>query len=171
MNFGCLGSPFYNALVMNKKHLYNLKIQWTGNTGNGTENYQTYERSHTVQAKNKADILCSSDASFRGDKIKYNPEELLVASVSACHMLWYLHLCADAGVIVVNYTDNAVGVMQETENGSGYFTEINLFPQVTVKDAAMIDRANSLHSKANEYCFIANSVNFPVHHQPTCKSE
>jgi organic hydroperoxide reductase OsmC/OhrA len=112
---------------MNKKHLYKLTTQWTGNTGSGTGNYRAYERSHVIQAMNKAEILCSSDGSFRGDRAKYNPEELFVASVSSCHMLWYLHLCADAGVIVVDYTDNATGVMQETENGSGYFAEITLF--------------------------------------------
>ncbi|HEX5154222.1 MAG TPA: OsmC family protein [Parafilimonas sp.] len=156
---------------MNKKHLYSLTIRWTGNTGAGTNHYRAYERSHNIQAKDKTEILCSSDGSFRGDKTKYNPEELLVASVSSCHMLWYLHLCADAGVVVVEYSDNATGVMQETENGSGYFTEITLFPKVVVKDASMIEKANSLHRKANEYCFIANSVKFPVRHQPACVAE
>ena len=160
-----------NLLIMNKKHHYELTTQWTGNTGTGTSNYRAYERSHVIQAMDKTEILCSSDGSFRGDRTKYNPEELLVASISSCHMLWYLHICADAGVVVVDYTDNATGVMQETENGSGYFTEITLFPKVVVKDASMIKMANSLHSKANEYCFIANSVKFPVHHQPTCEVE
>ena len=163
---------FYsNLLIMDKKHYYNLTIRWTGNNGTGTNSYRAYERTHRIQGKDKAEILCSSDGSFRGDKTRYNPEELLVAAISSCHMLWYLHLCADAGVVVVDYTDNATGVMQETENGSGYFTEITLFPKVVVKDASMIKMANSLHSKANEYCFIANSVKFPVHHQPTCEVE
>jgi organic hydroperoxide reductase OsmC/OhrA len=156
---------------MNKQHTYKLLLQWTGNTGNGTSSYKSYERSHVVSANSKAEILCSSDASFRGDKTKYNPEELLVASISSCHMLWYLHLCADAGVVVINYTDNAVGIMQETETGSGYFKEITLHPKVIVKDTSMIEKANNLHKKANEYCFIANSVKFPVHHQPQCKAE
>jgi len=163
---------FYsNLLIMNKKHYYNLTIRWTGNNGTGTNSYRAYERTHRIQGKDKAEILCSSDGSFRGDKTRYNPEELLVAAISSCHMLWYLHLCADAGVIVVDYTDEASGVMQETENGSGYFTEITLFPKVIVKDASMIEKADTLHSKANEYCFIANSVKFPVHHRPTCKAE
>jgi len=156
---------------MNKEHHYNLTVQWTGNTGNGTSAYKAYERSHSVNTAGKSDIFCSSDASFRGDKTKYNPEELLVASVSSCHMLWYLHLCSDAGVVVVSYVDNAVGIMQETENGSGYFKEITLFPAVVVKDVSMIDKANELHSKANAYCFIANSVKFPIHHRPKCKAE
>ncbi len=156
---------------MHKEHLYCLNVEWTGNTGNGTKEYKGYERSHSIHAKGKEVIFASSDASFRGDKTKYNPEELLVASISSCHMLWYLHLCADAGVVVVSYTDNAVGTMQETETGSGYFKEITLFPQVVVKDISMIDKANRLHKKANEYCFIANSVKFPVHHKPQCEAE
>jgi organic hydroperoxide reductase OsmC/OhrA len=156
---------------MNKEHLYRLNVNWTGNTGNGTQDYKGYERNHSIHAKGKEVIFASSDTSFRGDKTKYNPEELLVASISSCHMLWYLHLCADAGVVVVSYIDNAVGVMQETETGSGYFKEITLFPQVVVKDISMIDKANSLHSKANKYCFVANSVKFPVHHKPQCKAE
>jgi organic hydroperoxide reductase OsmC/OhrA len=156
---------------MNKQHQYNVSILWTGNTGSGTSSYKSYERSHTITAIEKKDIFASSDPSFRGDKTKYNPEELLVASIVSCHMLWYLHLCAEAGVIVTNYTDNAVGIMQETANGSGYFSQVTLYPEVTVKDASMIEKANSLHAKANEYCFVANSVKFPVHHNPVCKAE
>jgi organic hydroperoxide reductase OsmC/OhrA len=130
-----------------------------------------YERDHTISAENKIAVSCSSDPAFRGNKSKYNPEELLVASVASCHMLWYLHVCANAGVVVVDYKDNATGTMQETDNGSGSFKEITLHPEVVVKDASMIEKANSLHAKANEYCFIANSVNFPIHHKPVCRSE
>lgn len=133
---------------MKKQHQYNLTLEWTGNTGAGTCSYATYERSYTISAAYKKEISGSSDPSFRGDKTKYNPEELLVASITSCHMLWYLHLCAEAGVIVTNYTDKVVGMMHETENGSGYFSEITLYPKVTVKDVSMIEKANSLHSKA-----------------------
>ncbi len=156
---------------MNKLHKYNLSIQWEGNTGSGTSGYKAYARDHVVSAGDKVQIPCSSDPAFRGNKTKYNPEELLVASVATCHMLWYLHLCADAAVVVVDYKDNATGIMQETENGSGFFKEIMLYPEVIVKDASMIEKANSLHAKANEYCFIANSVKFPVHHKPVCIAE
>ncbi len=156
---------------MNREHFYHLSLQWTGNTGNGTSAYTAYERSHIISTAGKTEIYCSSDPSFRGDKTKYNPEELLVASIASCHMLWYLHLCAEAGINVVSYTDNAAGIMVETETGSGYFKEITLYPQVVVKDISMIDTANKLHSKANEYCFIANSLKFPVHHKPQCKAE
>jgi organic hydroperoxide reductase OsmC/OhrA len=154
---------------MNGQHQYQLTIQWTGNKGTGTSNYRAYERNHEIIAGNKSAILASSDASFRGDKTRYNPEELLVASLSSCHMLWYLHLCSEAGVIVTDYTDNAIGTMQETSNGGGYFTEVVLNPIVTVADDSMIEKANGLHAKANELCFIASSVNFKVGHNPVCK--
>lgn len=156
---------------MNGLHTYSLCVQWTGNNGQGTMDYRSYERSHTVVVDNKAVILCSSDPAFRGDKTKHNPEELLVASIATCHMLWYLHLCAENGVIVLNYTDNAIGKMQETANGGGRFTEVTLHPTVIVSNDTMTDMAYKLHAKANQYCFIANSCNFPIHHNPTCKTE
>ncbi len=149
-------------------HTYNLTIRWTGNTGQGTANYRAYERAHTIQATHKPDIFASSDPTFRGDKTRYNPEELLVASIASCHMLWYLHLCAEAGIVVVDYSDQAVGKMTETADGGGHFTEITLYPAVVITDDARIQEANSLHHKANALCFIANSVNFPVHHVPSC---
>ena len=156
---------------MQRKHHYKATIKWTGNKGAGTDNHGNYENSHIISIENKSDILGSSDPVFRGDKTKYNPEDLLVSSLSACHMLWYLHLCSEAGVIVVDYIDNASGIMDEASDGGGYFTEVILNPIVVVKDNSMIDKANGLHKKANELCFIANSVNFPVRHNPTAKSE
>lgn len=152
-------------------HKYEATIIWTGNEGKGTSDYNAYDRSHAVIIENKADILGSSDPAFKGDRTKHNPEELLVASLSACHMLWYLHLCAEAGVIVIDYIDYASGIMTGTSNGGGHFTEVTLHPVVTVADETMLDKANELHKKANELCFIANSVKFPVHHKPSCKTE
>lgn len=153
---------------MNKIHTYDLTVKWTGNKGHGTFDSRLYGRDHKISGKNKPDILGSSDSSFRGDKTKYNPEELLLAALSSCHMLWYLDLCADAGVVVVEYTDNASGAMEETPDRSGRFTEVTLKPVVTVSEASMVEKANELHSKARELCFIANSVNFPVKHKSTC---
>lgn len=155
---------------MSKEHRYLLTTEWTGNTGNGTINYQGYERSHTISINNKPDLYGSSDASFRGDNHKHNPEELLVASLSSCHMLWYLHLCASAGVVVTSYTDQATGIMIETTDGGGRFTEVVLNPVVTVETSTMIQEAVSLHEKAHQLCFIANSVNFPVLHQAIVNS-
>jgi organic hydroperoxide reductase OsmC/OhrA len=154
---------------MNKQHTYNLIIQWTGNTGAGTMNYRAYKRSYTIQAADKATISGSSDPAFLGDKTKYSPEDLLLASLSSCHMLWYLHLCAEAGVVVTGYTDHATGSMEETTNGGGHFTSVCLYPVVTVASNSMVTEANAMHKKATELCFIANSVNFPVSHKPICR--
>ena len=155
---------------MNKQHNYQLTVQWTGNTGTGTSNYRGYERSHIIKAENKVEIAASSDPMFRGDKTKHNPEDFLVASLSSCHMLWYLHLCSEAGVIVVDYIDNATGIIiEDSMTGSGRFTEVTLNPVVTVTENSVIEKANELHKKANELCFIANSVNFPVLHHAVIK--
>ena len=154
---------------MDQQHQYSLTVKWTGNKGNGTATYTGYDRSHTVSIGNKPDLLCSSDAAFRGDKTKYTPEDLLVASISSCHMLWYLHLCSEAGVVVTDYIDNAKGTMVVTDDGGGYFTEVTLYPEVTITDRSMEEMANELHKRANQLCFIANSVNFPIHHKPAVK--
>jgi organic hydroperoxide reductase OsmC/OhrA len=149
-----------------KKHQYHTQLNWTGNTGEGTSSYARYKRDHTISINNKSDLLCSSDPSFRGDPSRHNPEELLVASLSSCHMLWYLHLCAVNGIIVLEYSDNADGTMAENPDGSGFFEEVVLKPKVLVKNDDMIAKANELHHEAHQKCFIANSVNFPVKHDP-----
>ena len=154
---------------MNKHHHYKTTIKWTGNLGPGTYTYKSYERSHTISVAGKQPIQGSSDAAFRGDKSKLNPEELLVSSLSACHMLWYLHLCAEAGVVVTDYSDDATGAMQETSDGGGFFTEVTLNPVVTVANQSMVGKATELHQTANALCFIANSVKFPVKHNLTVK--
>lgn len=154
---------------MNKTHNYNITVQWTGNRGIGTKDYRSYDRSHTVIINEKQDIYCSSDPSFRGEKSKHNPEELFLASISSCHMLWFLHLCADNSIVVIDYTDNAIATMQENENGGGSFTEVILNPVVTINDSSLSEKANELHKKANELCFIANSCNFKILHKPIIK--
>ena len=151
------------------RHNYHLTIKWTGNTGAGTSNYRSYERSHTIITGDKPEILGSSDPAFCGDKTRYNPEELFVASLSTCHMLWYLHLCSDAGIVVTDYIDDATGTMIESSNGGGQFTEVTLNPIVTVTEESMIEKANELHQRANELCYIANSVKFPVRHKTETK--
>jgi organic hydroperoxide reductase OsmC/OhrA len=153
-----------------KLHHYKTNMEWTGNKGSGTLTYDSYERSHVLRIANKPDVYCSSDTPFRGDATKHNPEDMLLASLSSCHMLWYLHLCADAGIIVTNYEDNAIGTMQEIPGSGGRFVEVVLHPQVSITDASKIELAIALHQKAHACCFIANSVNFPVRHLPICKS-
>lgn len=150
---------------MDKKHFYKTLVQWTGNLGEGTTHYRSYARNHTIQCEGKHVIEASSDPAFSGDPAKYNPEELLLASLSACHMLWYLHICADNGIVITDYHDNATGTMEENENG-GKFTEVILHPKVKLKNTSMMEKAMELHKEAHKKCFIANSCNFPVIHQP-----
>jgi organic hydroperoxide reductase OsmC/OhrA len=141
-------------------------VLWTGNRGTGTSDFRSYDRAHEVAADGPHLIEGSSDPGFRGDKTRWNPEQLLVVSLSQCHMLWYLHLAADAGVTVVAYSDDAVGTMVEEPDGSGHFTEVVLRPHVIVADPAMVATAESLHGRIGDFCFIARSVNFPVRHEP-----
>ena len=152
---------------MPKEHKYKTNIEWMGNRGEGTSHYKGYDRNHRIVVANKPVIDASSDPAFMGDASKYNPEELLVASLSSCHMLWFLHLCSDNGIVVVDYRDEATGIMVETLSG-GHFTEVVLHPVVTITDKMKIEKANELHHEANKKCFIANSCNFPVRHEPSC---
>jgi len=150
-----------------KPHLYPVEIRWTGNTGQGTQRYQSYDRAYTITATGKPTIEASADPAFRGDKTKYNPEELLVASLSSCHMLWYLHLCAESQVIVTHYVDYPVGTLLETSDGRGQFTKVLLRPTVTITPESNQRLAVDLHQQAHKQCFIANSVNFPVPCNPS----
>ncbi|MEJ1238802.1 OsmC family protein [Chryseolinea sp. T2] len=149
-----------------KHHPYNATITWTGNRGSGTSEYKAYDRSHDIGIKGKRVIEGSSDPSFRGDPSKHTPEDMLVSSLSTCHMLWYLHLCAVNGVIVTDYVDHATGVMEENSDGSGQFIGVTLNPVVTVQSEEMVERAIGLHLDATRKCFIARSVNFDVQHKP-----
>ena len=148
-----------------KQHAYNLRIDWTGNDGDGTTTYKSYRRDHTIQSGDKPQIAASSDPTFRGDASRYNPEELLVAALSSCHMLSYLHLCAVNGINVVEYSDGAMGIMRQNDDGSGEFVSVTLHPKVTIATGDS-EKALALHHKAHELCFIARSVNFPVETHP-----
>lgn len=151
---------------MTRQHHYQLGLKWEGNLGSGTLDYRAYKRDYTITVEHKGSISGSADPTFRGDQTKYNPEDMIVAALSSCHMMSYLHVCATGGVIVLDYTDEATGLMETNGEGSGHFVEVILNPIVTVADASMIENARLYHQKANELCFIANSVNFPVKHQP-----
>jgi organic hydroperoxide reductase OsmC/OhrA len=152
-------------------HHYKATTTWIGNRGQGTSDYKAYDRNHDISINAKPTLMCSSDPAFRGDKTRLNPEELLVASLSGCHMLWYLHVCSTHGVIVLEYVDEASGQMEENADGSGQFREVMLRPKVKVADASMIPKANALHHEANKMCFIARSVKFPVNHQPVAVAD
>jgi len=148
------------------EHHYTVTVNWTGNTGTGTSSYAAYSRNHVIQAEGKPDVPGSSDPAFRGDPARWNPEDMLVASLSACHKLWYLHFCAVEGITVEAYRDEAQGTMAEDPARGGAFTRVTLRPEVTIRagdDAAL---AAELHDRAHHFCFIANSVNFPVRCEP-----
>jgi organic hydroperoxide reductase OsmC/OhrA len=152
---------------LTREHHYSITTTWTGNLGTGTSDYRAYSRDHEITIAGKSAALPgSSDAAFRGDPARYKPEELLVASLSACHMLWFLHLCADAGVVVTEYEDASSGEMSEHAGGSGEFTRVILRPRAVITDAARIADAMALHARAHELCFIARSVNFAVEQEP-----
>ncbi|MFO1152886.1 MAG: OsmC family protein [Rhodospirillales bacterium] len=151
---------------MSRSHAYQLRLTWTGNRGTGTAGPRAYARDHRIEAAGKPVLEGSSDPAFLGDPGRYNPEELLVAATAACHMLWYLHLCADAGVTVLTYEDDPVGTMVETADGGGRFTRILLRPRVRLAAGADEARALALHTDAHRLCFIANSLNCPVVCEP-----
>ncbi len=140
-----------------------MTTRWTGNLGSGTSGYRDYSRNHELSAAGKTSVIAgSSDPVFRGDASRYNPEEMLVAALSSCHMLWLLHLAADAGIVITSYIDEASGIMREGADGGGEFTEVTLNPRVTITDAGRSGELEELSHRAHELCFIARSVRFPV---------
>ena len=148
-------------------HTFEAGLTWTGAGATGTSSYTAYGRDHEVSFAGKPDIPGSADPAFRGDPSRYSPEELLVAALAQCHMLWFLHLAATAGVVVVGYADDAVGTMRVEAAGSGQFTQVVLHTRVTVAHAEGTDEhLRELHTAAHEHCFIARSVNFPVRLDP-----
>jgi len=150
---------------MNHPHRYRVDVEWTGNRGTGTDGYRNYSRNHVIRIPGKPDLAGSSDPAFRGDATRHNPEDMLVAALSACHMLSYLHMATVAGVVVVAYDDSAEGTMA-TEGDGGHFTEVVLRPVVTIRADSDPGKALAAHEAAHHACFIANSVNFPVRCEP-----
>lgn len=150
-----------------RQHRYRIFTRWTGNLGAGTSGYTAYSRAHELSGPEKsATIPGSSDPLFRGDPTRYNPEELLLGALSACHMLWVLHLCADAGITVIDYVDEPEGEMVEHADGSGEFTRVILRPRVTIREADKMEEAIAIHGRAHAVCALARSMNFPVEHEP-----
>lgn len=152
------------------EHKYQVAVEWTGNRGSGTSGYREYARDHVIAAGTKPDIPGSSDPAFLGDASRWNPEDLLVASACACHKLWYLHLCADAGIVVLRYRDNAEGTMLDDPK-AGRFSKIVLHPHVVIQAGGDSSLAERLHHVAHEKCYIANSVNFPILCEPTIETD
>ncbi len=154
---------------MDNIHTYHVLTTWTGNGEAGNANIRKYDRSHTVKIGGKPDLHLTTDNAAVGDKNKLNPEDLLVAAISSCHMLSYLYVCALEGVVIHSYEDKATGKMIENAEGGGSFQDVTLNPVCTVADESMLQKAIDLHHKAHEVCYIANSVNFTVSCMPVCK--
>ncbi|MFD1721663.1 OsmC family protein [Amnibacterium endophyticum] len=148
------------------RHAYALTAEWTGNRGAGTTGYRDYGRDVLLRADGKPDLLASADVPFRGDGARWNPEELLLAALSECHLLSYLHVAVKHGVVVTGFSDRATGEMEVTDDEAGRFLRVDLHPRVELADESQRALADSLHAEANRLCFIANSVSFPVHHHP-----
>jgi organic hydroperoxide reductase OsmC/OhrA len=148
------------------EHHYSLTVQWTGNLGEGTSSYRGYSRDHDVRIPGLPVLLGSADPTFHGDRSRYNPEQLLLAALAQCHLLSFLHVAVRHGVVVTDYRDEATGLMRLNRDGSGQFESVTLHPRVTLADPAQVELAEQMHREANQVCFIARSVNFPVLHDP-----
>lgn len=147
-------------------HQYTSRVVWTGNRGEGTATYRGYDRTWDIAAPGKPVIPCSNDPLLGGDPAKMNPEDLLLSALSACHMLWYLHYAADAGIVVLAYEDEPVGIGEAGPGGAGRFVSATLRPRITVRAGADLEKAEAIHGRIHEVCFIARSVNFPVRYEP-----
>jgi organic hydroperoxide reductase OsmC/OhrA len=150
---------------MAKTHDFTAQIVWTGDRGEGAKQYRGYDRTWRIATPGKSPIECSNDPILGGDPSKPNPEDLLLASLSACHMLWYLHLASEAGIVVRGYEDSPLGVGETGPRGEGRFVRAVLRPTIRVEHGADIAKAEALHTAVHAFCFIARSVNFPVSYE------
>ena len=147
---------------MSKTHDYTARIAWTGDRGEGTKRYKGYDRTWRIATPGQLPIDCSNDPSLGGDPTKPNPEDLLLASLSGCHMLWYLHLASEAGIVVRAYEDAPLGVGETGPRGDGRYLRAVLRPTITLAQGADLAKADALHHEVHHFCFIARSVNFPI---------
>ncbi|MGR3518756.1 MAG: OsmC family protein [Roseovarius sp.] len=147
------------------EHDYTARVVWTGNRGEGTRHYRGYDRTWNVETAGKPVIHCSNDPLLGGDPTLHNPEDMLIAALSACHMLWFLHLASDAGIAVTAYADEPLAVGETDAAGASRFLRATLRPRITVARGTDLQRADALHARVHEYCFIARSVNFPVEYR------
>lgn len=143
-------------------HEYTSAVRWTGNRGEGTRSYRSYDRTWTIEVPGKPHIHCSNDPLLGGDPSLHNPEDLLISSLSACHMLWYLHFASSAGIVVQEYSDRPIGMGENAPDGSGRFVRALLRPTIILAAGSDVARADAIHGKIHDVCFIARSVNFPV---------
>jgi organic hydroperoxide reductase OsmC/OhrA len=154
-------------MTAGKQHDYTTRIAWTGNRGDGTKSYRGYDRTWDIETPGKPVLHCSNDPLLGGDPSRPNPEDLLLSALSACHMLWYLHLASKAGIVVHAYSDEPIGVGETAANGAGRFLRATLRPRIEVDPGTDTARADTLHHEVSAFCFIARSVNFPVTYEAT----
>mgnify|MGYP003670193837 CR=1 FL=1 len=153
---------------MINQHIFKVSTNWSKKEGESTTSPRTYSRNHTIKIKGRAEVLKISAAkAFKGDDTLHNPEDLLLSAVSSCHMMSYFYVCSQNGVEVLSYTDNAQAFLEVDKNGKGQIAKVELYPEVIVSKPEMIEVAETLHQKANDLCFIANSCNFPISHSAT----
>lgn len=167
MGANCAFNRGFNGTMALNQHSYEVTVSWTGNRGTGTSGYRDYGREHEITAAGLPTLLGSADPTFHGDRGRWNPEQLLLTALAQCHMLSYLHVAVLNGITVLSYRDTATGTMVLNPDGSGQFTGAILKPVLAITDSAQLELATALHQDASEKCFIARSVNFPVHHEPT----
>lgn len=148
-------------------HEYTSHIEWTGNRGSGTSHYRKYDRTWDIAVPGKPHIHCSNDPLLGGDPTLMNPEDLLLSALSACHMLWYLHLASKAGIIVQSYADDPIGYGEMGADGAGRFARAVLRPKIKISRGSDLERAHTIHHEIHQYCFIARSMNFPIDYAPT----
>lgn len=152
---------------MSKQHPFESRIIWTGNRGDGTSSYRGYDRNWEIRTPGKPVTACSNDPLLGGDPALPNPADLLLSALSSCHMLWYVHLASQAGIVVTGYEDNPIGIGESSPNGAGQYVSATLRPTIRVKAGADLQRADAIHGEIHAYCFIARSVNFPVAYEAT----
>ena len=127
--------------------------------------YKEYSRFYLVRSEGKADFMATAAPEYFGSKYHYNPEDMLVVALSACHMLTYLAFAANSKIEVLSYEDDASGTLAE-EGKVVKFKEVILRPKIKITAASDKNKAAELHDKAHHGCFIANSVNFAVKVEP-----
>lgn len=147
------------------EHSFAVSVEWTGNRGGGTADYKAYSRDNLISVEGKPPIEGSAAKAFHGDAARWNPEETLIAALSECHMLSYLYVATQNGIVVESYTDTATGILRTDGDGTGRFESVTLRPVVAISSGDP-QVATAIHADANRLCFIAASVNFPVHHEP-----
>ncbi|MGV0957916.1 OsmC family protein [Empedobacter falsenii] len=152
-------------------HLFKVALNWMKKDNISSSLSRIYTKSHHISIEGKPDLEVSAAKAFKGDPNLYNPEDLLLSSLTSCHMMSYLYCCMQYKIEVISYQDHSEATLQVNPDGSGKIVKVDLFPEIIISDSSQIELALSLHKKANELCFIANSCNFPVYHHAKCSAK